>query len=141
MPHAPRPHPTAVKLLRGEKRPSRVNYLEPKAPLGVGAAPAHLAPASRAVWEELAPLLESARIVTSLDPVAFELLTDSIADYRQLRLDPKHGAFAGGAWKRVVKLLEQVGLTPSSRTRLVAAPELSPKDFAFEAFVARKPTR
>jgi hypothetical protein len=47
----PRPRPSAMKLLRGERRPSRVNRREPQAPLGVGPAPEHLSPAAQQVRE------------------------------------------------------------------------------------------
>ena len=135
----PRPKPSRLKVLKGERRPSRLNTREPQAPVGVGPAPPHLSVASKAIWAELAPLVERTRIVTVLDPVAFEILCDAIADYRQLRLDSEHAAFASGAWKRATRLLSEFGLTPSSRTCLVTAParELD----SFETFLSSKPPR
>ena len=134
-----RPRPAAVSLLHGEKRPSRVNYNAPQAPAGVGPAPEDLTPGARAVWDEYARLLDEARITTVLDRFALVLLCDAIADYRTLRKKPNAAMFAGGAWKRVLKLATEFGLTPSSRGRLVV--QGNPNADAFQAFVGTKPGR
>src|SRR4029453_9887755 len=113
----PKPMPRALQLLRGERRPSRVNYRAPAAPLGLGPPPTHLTPDSRAVWLELAPVIEAANIGTKLDGVSFELLVDALADYRRFRAgDVKHAAFAASAWKRCLRAMSEFGLSPSSRT-------------------------
>jgi phage terminase small subunit len=135
----PRPRPKAVKLLRGERRPSRVNYREPQAPFGVGPPPDHLSPPAQQVWSELRPALERAGVVTTLDVTAFELLVDAVAEYRWHRARPGHEAFAAGCWKRVARLLPEFGLTPSARSRLAVSPSAAPD--SFEAFIARKPRR
>jgi phage terminase small subunit len=128
-----------MKLLRGERRPSRVNRREPQAPLGVGPAPEHLSPAAQQVWEELRGPLERAGIVTALDVTAFELLADCLSEYRRHRAQPGHEAFSAGYSKRLARLLPEFGLTPSARSRVAVT--LSPAPDSFEAFIARRPRR
>jgi phage terminase small subunit len=134
-----RPHPTALKLLRGNPGKRPLNYREPQAPIGLGPPPAHLEPGSRAIWLELAPVLEQAWLGTVLDPLCLELLADQLADYRRFRRDPKHVAFAAGAWKRVVRLAVEFGLTPSSRARLLVLPAPGEADHFEKFLLARRP--
>jgi phage terminase small subunit len=136
----PKPHPASVQLLRGERRPSRVNRHAPTAPIGLGEPPEHLSPESRAVWLELAPQLERSRIATTLDRTLFAVFVDAVSDYRALRLDPsKHPTFATGKAKLVARLAAEFGLSPSSRTRLIAGAAPEQKAESFEDFVARRP--
>lgn len=135
----PRPLPTALKIMRGEKRPSRLNQREPQAPAGAGPPPAHLTPEARALWEEIVPTLEAARILTVLDAVALEVLVDSILDYRKSRTDDKRAAFAAGTGKRLLRVLAEFGLTPSARSRILAVPPADGDGFA--EFLRAKPTR
>src|SRR4030095_1460916 len=106
-----------------------LNLREPQAPVGVGPPPSHLSVESQAVWEELAPRPALAATVTIRDVTALELLVDCVAQYRLHRAKPGHEAFAAGYWKRLVRILPEFGCTPSSRSRLVAAPAVAPDSF------------
>jgi len=54
-------------------------------------------------------VLERAGLGTALDVWLAELLADALSDYRMLRAEPKHAAFAISAWKRLAKLLTESG--------------------------------
>jgi P27 family predicted phage terminase small subunit len=80
--------PTALKLVAGTDRADRRNGAEPEPMLLDNLAPpAHLSPRSAAVWGELAAVLRRNLLLTELDVVAFELLCDAVADYRQARAE------------------------------------------------------
>lgn len=78
-------------------------------------------------WNELAPLLQKAGLLTEGDRPALALLCRA---YARLRLDPMDDK-ANDLYRR---MLVEFGLTPSSRSRIKGAPE-KPKD-ALAEFLA-----
>jgi len=124
----PAPRPTALKLLGGETRRSRVNYAEPELPApGVMDPPAGLTGAGRAEWLRLLPVLIDAGVVTDGDLGHFGDYCKAMSDLHRFETKAaKVGiekAIAKGFANQILKLRTQLvslrahlGLTPSSRT-------------------------
>lgn len=131
--------PTAIKLAKGERRPSRVNYEEPDLPKPDGTeAPAGLTGAGLAEWERLVNVLIASGVLTVGDLRAFERYCRTVTDLatfeaQALAAGPEL-AIAKGYQGMVVKLraqasqlAQQCGLTPSSRQTVKAAKSSAPK--------------
>ncbi|HLI51909.1 MAG TPA: phage terminase small subunit P27 family [Thermomicrobiaceae bacterium] len=151
MPAGRPPKPTALKLLQGTARPDRVNANEPKPGMGNIKPPAWLKGEGRKAWRWLAPALQEMNILTNADPHALALLCDAYAEYlaaravirdegmtyttfstsgsKMVRARPEV-AIAADAWRRVNQMMQQFGLTPSSRAKVSAAPEEAVDPFA-----------
>jgi P27 family predicted phage terminase small subunit len=127
------PAPTAVKLARGETRPSRINSDEPVLPAPTThASPKGLTGAGKAEWDAQLAILVERGVVTVADLTAFEDYCRSLTDLRTFEAKAKKAgpelAIAKGYQGMVVKLRQQCnqlrqqcGLTPSSRTAVKAS--------------------
>lgn len=117
-----KPKPTALKLLEGT-RADRINRDEPTLPKGDIEPPDWLDDLDGYGidhWNELAPMLSKAGLLTEGDRPALALLCRA---YARLRLDPLDDK-ANDLYRR---MLVEFGLTPSSRSRIKATTE-KPKD-------------
>ena len=133
--------PTALKMLRGNPGRRKPNRKEPKPQPGAE-FPAWLDalgdPTLKAVWEELAQLLERTKVLTESDAEALAQLTHKIVLYRTAanvlrdgmtyetitesgatmqRQKPEY-AMLSDLGKQIRGLLTDFGLTPSSRTKV-----------------------
>lgn len=132
--------PSALKVIAGTDRADRRNGNEPE-PMLLNdlEPPAHLSERSAAVWRELAPMLRRNQVLTEMDALAFELLCDSVADYRLAReergdslvtfsskgsqmLDQLLVAQQACA-KRAEVLMGRFGMDPVSRSRVLVDPQ------------------
>lgn len=86
--------------------------------LTLGPPPERLDALARGVWLELQPQLERVGIGSGLDAVLFEMLVHAVCDYR--RAVETGSPFSAARWRQLVRLCGEFGLSPSSRTRLVA---------------------
>lgn len=112
------PKPTALKRLRGEKRPSRLTKNEPAPPAGA-VPPSWLTKPARKSWAALAPVLEEMRVLTTADAVALGNLCELMAEFqRQCRERRPSGKLAG----EIRQHLGRFGLTPADRARLSVPP-------------------
>lgn len=123
-------NPGKRALAQGEPDPT---YLEDLTP------PAHLPENVAAVWNELAPRLRAARLLTEIDTVAFELLCNSWANYRlatamvgdeHVHVSSKGGASTSPwaivqsmAFKQVSACLAKFGMSPADRARVAVNPQ------------------
>jgi phage terminase small subunit len=123
-----KPKPLALKILEGYQA-DRTNFAEPKLPSGSIIAPEHLNDLALKKWNELAPILSGAGMLTAGDRDALEQLCDDYAIYRATG-DSK-------AKDRIRRLLTEFGLTPSSRSRIRST--LEPPKNKLSSFIdARK---
>jgi P27 family predicted phage terminase small subunit len=143
----PKPAPAALKLVRGETRPSRVNYQEPKPPVPVELpAPSTLTPEGAEVWNRLVPRLMALGVMTDWDVDLMEAFCWAVVHHREanrmiaragllsMKRDDKTGTttFNVNPAIRVARDMAQVmtsiggrfGLTPSDRSGLIA-PEVA----------------
>src|ERR1700749_1466108 len=80
----PRPAPTALKIVHGEK-PSRINTNEPK-PAQTDRAPScpsWLSPGARRVWPRLAPDLHRKGLLTEWDREPFAVFCEAVDHHRK----------------------------------------------------------
>lgn len=104
-----KPKPLALKILEGH-RADQTNFNEPRLPAGSIVAPEHLHGHALDKWNELAPILSGAGMLTAGDRDALEQLCDDYAIYRATACNK--------AKDRIRRLLTEFGLTPSSRSRI-----------------------
>jgi P27 family predicted phage terminase small subunit len=134
-----KPRPTVLKLIGGERRTSRLNPREPYIPAAEPPAPPHLSEAAMAEWARLVPQLAHAGIVTPLDrgvlagycaawgdfvtaEAKLRQLGPLMRGYRgQVVLSP-HQRLRDRALELMSRYAEQIGLSPSSRTRIQRVP-------------------
>ena len=151
----PKPRPTRLKLLAGE-RPSRVNRAEPIPARAEVKMPRGMSPAAQRMWRRLAPDLLEKNIVTSWDVDALQILCETASVHLEARrvlgiqglLVPgrRDGLVTNPAW-RIYRDSAQLfktyatdfGLTPSSRSRLSNAPETDDAEIEALLVPARDP--
>lgn len=147
----PTPAPTAIKMIRGDRR-DRINHDEPLPPLG-GVSPAGwLSPLAVEVWNDYGPALEQAAVLTQWDRESFARWCDGVVRHREAarHLDVEgpvvevvardnHGKVTGtreavSPWFRIWLATGEVanrigakfGMTPSDRSGLRVQPARPP---------------
>ena len=78
----PMPKPTPLRVLEGRRSHHRLPEAEAPATPGPCDPPEHLSAGSRAVWDSLAPELESKGLLAPRYLPSFEILCDAIVHYR-----------------------------------------------------------
>jgi P27 family predicted phage terminase small subunit len=127
----PQPAPTAIKLAKGERRPSRVNYEEPEfAPATMLDPPKDLKGVALAEWKKLCPLLTDSGVLKETDLGVLGDLCRTVGDQRLYESRARRaGANATTiGFSKMVKelrtlanvLRRELGLTPSSRSGVKA---------------------
>jgi P27 family predicted phage terminase small subunit len=134
----PRPAPVELKLLRGETRPSRVNYRAPKPLHNLPAKPANLAPEAASVWALAIAELGPTGVLTAVDGLVLRILAEAAGRYEasatalaasgplirgarggELIKNPLHQIVRDNA-TLVLLLARELGATPSARAGLRA---------------------
>lgn len=131
-----KPKPTALKLLEGNLGNRPLNTNEPR-PTGAPNCPDWLEDEAKAEWERMSTVLENMGMLTDMDMVAFAGYCQAYARWKEAEeFLSQHGSIvrtpngylqqvpqvsiAQTNLKIVLKFCEQFGLTPSSRSRIVA---------------------
>ncbi len=132
-----KPKPTAVKELEGNPGKRPLNELEPKPQKKAPKCPMWLDAEAKKEWRRIAKQLEELGILTEVDMAAFAGYCEAYARWKEAEeFISKHGTIVktpSGYWQQVpqvsiaqtylkimIKFCEQFGLTPSSRSRIVA---------------------
>lgn len=149
MPAGRPPKPTALKLVEGNKGKRALNTHEPDPAYLNDLTPPHWLPAdAQDVWNEVAPKLRAARVLTELDVQALCMGCVAIAQYRaSVRrvgtdlVKSKHvetelgGVVEVGehvnpwlivqsmTFKQAMAIFAQFGLTPAARSRVAINPQ------------------
>ena len=140
----PCPTPTALKRLRGNPGKRPLNEDEPKPPPGAPKMPPWLDRAAKKEWLEQLGWLVQCGILTVVDKAIYGIYCQAYSDVSRLkaeideeaeawkaehgsRINPKQGLY-DRALLRLHKSSAELGLTPSSRSRVVVAPKSSGKD-------------
>ena len=145
-----KPKPTALKLLEGDRGKGRrpLNEHEPVPPRGGVKCPSWLLPEAKKEWKRLAASLEAMGVLTMADLTAFAGYCQAYARWKEAEeFITQHGTIVktpSGYWQQVPqvsiaqtylkimnKFAEQFGLTPSSRSRIIAS-DGGPADAADE---------
>lgn len=147
--------PVHLHILNGNPGKRRLNRHAPNPPRGIPEPPAHLSERAKTAWPVLAKELDRMGVLTLADVFALEQLAENYAevlDHREALVKNKsryqtirttngtrkkvfHPAqlALSDSEKRFRAMLEQFGLTPSSRSRVDAKPQ-AVKD-PFEKFL------
>lgn len=146
--------PTAIKELEGNPGRRPLNKREPKPRVTTPACPAWLQGEGRKEYRRVAKMLTTLRVMTEADRTALAAYAREYALWReadeyaerngQLEIGEKGNAYmspmvgiANMHFKNMLKLMSEFGLTPSSRTRIVAQPEEQrEKSLAEKLFIA-----
>ncbi len=131
----PAPTPTALKLLRGETRPSRINRHEPR-PVGeLGPIP-DISPEAQAVWRHVVGALGNTGVLRDADSDIVRIYCETVARYDKASrlLDASGPLITGARGRELVKnplhqvvrddavlirsLASELGLTPAARVGL-----------------------
>jgi P27 family predicted phage terminase small subunit len=132
----PKPTPTKIRVLRGERRPSQINYQEPKPiPMDDLAAPMDLPEIAQDVWRETVDALRATNVLTKADREMLRHYCEAVMRYRQasdalnrssLLIKGRKGEVVKNPLNQVVRdnadlarsLAREMGLTPSARVSL-----------------------
>ena len=132
-----KPKPTAVKVLEGNPGKRSLNTAEPKPEKKAPRCPSWLEEEAKKEWKRMAKQLEQLGILTEIDMAAFAGYCQAYARWKEAEeFITQHGTIVktpSGYWQQVPqvsiaqtylkmmqKSAEQFGLTPSSRSRIVA---------------------
>ena len=103
-----KPTPTAIKELEGNPGKRPLNSNEPKPDATAPKCPKWLEPEAKKEWKRLSIEMERIGILTKVDMAAFAAYCHPQVSIAQTYM------------KIMEKLAEQFGLTPSSRSRIIA---------------------
>ncbi len=135
-----KPKPTALKVLEGNPGKRELNSREPRPDRKAPSCPDWLEPEAKAEWERLAEKLEQIGILTEVDMASFAGYCQAYARWKEaeekmsregmIMTTPKgyqqqvpEVSIAQTYLKTMNRLAEQFGLTPSSRSRIIAGSE------------------
>jgi len=141
-----KPLPTALKVLEGDRGKGRrpLNENEPKPPKGVIKCPSWLVPEAKKEWKRLAPSLEAMGLLTIWDIDSFSAYCQAYARWREAEeFITQHGSIfktpsgyvqqvpqvsiAQQNLKIMQSLAGEFGLSPATRSRIIAAGSMSDK--------------
>lgn len=141
---SPRPIPDEIKKARGTLRADRTNANKPKPIAGKPKVPATLGRVGKKYWEYLVGVLHQMNMLTRSDETAIELTAKTYEEWHEAQLTLKregqyfetintqgakvlkvHPAWQvqADASRRLRMMLQEFGLTPSSRGKVSANPE------------------
>jgi P27 family predicted phage terminase small subunit len=132
-----KPKPTLIKQLEGNPGKRKLNEFEPKPEKRAPKCPVWLDKEAKKEWRRTAKQLEKLGVLTEVDMAAFAGYCEAYARWKEAEeFISRHGTIIktpNGYWQQVpqvsiaqtylkimIKFCEQFGLTPSSRSRIVA---------------------
>lgn len=143
-----KPKPTNLKLLEGNRGRRALPANEPEYTLTDCAPPPELSDSAQEEWRRVFPILAGSRVLTDVDISIFRSYCEAVGAMRDLKIIERDAAetdelfkglfitapsgkieqapwfVAQRQWSEVLrKCCMELGLTPSSRTRVAAAPE------------------
>ncbi|QJF51099.1 phage terminase small subunit P27 family [Roseobacter ponti] len=130
-----KPKPTALKIVQGNPGRRPLNGREPKPPAAMPTCPSHLSPTAKTEWKRLARVLNQIGLLTQIDRTVLAGYCQSYGRWveaeKKLQETPTllktpAGYIQTSPWLTIsnkqmelmVKYMAELGLTPSSRTRL-----------------------
>ena len=132
-----KPTPTALKVLEGNPGKRPLNTAEPQPLKKAPSCPKWLEPEAKKEWRRLAKQMEQLGILTEVDMAAFAGYCQAYARWKEAEeFITQHGTIVrtpSGYWQQVPQVsiaqtylkvmnrfAEQFGLTPASRSRIIA---------------------
>jgi P27 family predicted phage terminase small subunit len=137
-----RPLPSQVKRARGNPGKRALPRLEVQPPAGVPECPPQVTGHARAEWDRIVPELLAAGLLTKLDRAAlvgyciawgqWSEALDALRTHGTLVKSPSgypmqspYVAISNKAFEQWTRMLTEFGMSPSSRSRVNAAPQVS----------------
>ena len=142
--------PSNLHVLHGTDRADRRNDAEPKPDASDQKPPTWLKGRARREWKRIAPMVADMGVLTVADNDAAALMCDALAEYIEARevvrqhgatyeAEAKNGAVIvrpravvgmyQDAWRRVLRVMTDFGMTPSSRAKVQAGEKKSEDPF------------
>ena len=136
----PAPMPTELKLLRGERRPCRLNRNAPKAK-NVPVMPGGMSDAAQAIWNRVMADYGATGVLTSVDTDALRVYCEAVVRYEHaaamleasgpLTRGARRGDLVKNPLHQIVRddadliraFARELGFTPSARSALTAVQE------------------
>ena len=132
-----KPKPTAVKKLEGNPGKRKLNTKEPNPGKGMPDCPAWLLPEAKTEWIRLSEKLNQMGVLTEIDRSVFAAYCQSYARWKEAQehIDSEGSTFetdkgyqqqtpwvgiANTNQKLMLQAASEFGLTPSSRSRIIA---------------------
>lgn len=144
-----KPKPTELKIAQGNpgKQSKAILSRGLKIPNAIPDPPADLSELAADEWRRIAPLLHDIGMLAKIDRDALALYCESLADWfkarREVLAKPMIGKRRNPQWvieekaaARLLRMMAEFGLTPSSRMRLNQPAGTKPKD-EFDSFVSQ----
>ena len=149
-----KPKPTRLRVLNGNPGKRPVNGREPQPPSSRPTCPSHLSPTAKAEWKRLAGTLNEIGIVTQVDRTVLAAYCQAYGRWVEAEkkltetpvlLKTPAGYVQQSPWLTIsnkqmelmAKYMAELGLTPSSRSRLAITIPNGPKlweDGAWDEF-------
>jgi len=140
-----KPKPTRLKALSGTLRSDRLNPNEPETKPATPRCPEHLGPEAKREWRRLAPQLARMGLLCKIDRAALALFCQAWARWVEAEealkrygvmvkspsgfpMQSPYLAVANKAMEQMRALLAEFGMSPSSRTRVHATPQVDEGD-------------
>jgi P27 family predicted phage terminase small subunit len=132
---SPRPKPTAIRRLEGNRGKRAWNHDEPEPPDGIPRCPKHLAPVARSEWRRVARSLHAMGVLTPIDRAALAAYCQCYAKWveaeQKLKETPTllktpSGYVQQSPWMAISnkqlelmgRYMTELGMTPASRSRV-----------------------
>lgn len=148
-----RPLPRNLKVVHGTLRTGRQNFDEPTSPVEIPRCPAHLDDEAKREWKRISRDLAGCGLLTRIDRAALALYCEAWGRWVEAEASlRKYGvvikapsgfpmqspylAIANKAMEQMRMMLGEFGMSPSSRTRVHAAPVVDDGD-EFERMMRR----
>lgn len=130
-----KPKPTALKLIEGNPGKRPIHGHEPRPPASKPACPAYLSPTAKAEWKRLAGVLNEIGLLTQVDRTVLAAYCQAYGRWveaeKKLAQSPPllktpAGYVQASPWiaisnkqvELMTRLMAEIGLTPSARSRL-----------------------
>lgn len=137
----PPPKPAELKVIEGTFRPDRVAPYRPRPKVEIPSCPSWLGREAKREWRRITPHLEKLGLITQVDRSALAAYCQAYHRWWEAeKLIAEHGltfttpkgyvqqrpevGIANTALKQMRMFLTEFGLTPASRTKVSAAPEV-----------------
>lgn len=143
-----KPKPTRLKLIEGNVGKRPINGREPQLPSARPTCPSHLSPSAKTEWKRLATLLHKVGLLTQIDRTVLATYCQAYGRWveaeRKLATSPPllktpAGYVQVSPWitisnkqvELMTRLMAELGLSPSARSRLAVQVPTGPKPWEF----------
>lgn len=150
-----KPKPTALKLIEGNPGKRKITGREPKPPKTQPTCPSHLSATAKTEWKRLAVMLNEIGLLTQIDRTVLAAYCQAYARWveaeRKLAETPPllktpAGYVQVSPWitisnkqvELMTRLMAELGLTPSARSRLAIQIPNGPKPWEYVPESRRK---